>query len=57
MSVELNFKKSMICLDDEWRAIACMASVTFIFDKLCISKIKRELFDRGSLLSGSDVND
>ena len=57
MQVELNLKKSMICLDDERRAIACMSSVTFVFDKLCISKIKEGLLNREILVSGSELND
>jgi len=43
MSVELNMWKSMICLDDERRAIACLSTITFVFDRLCISKIKNQL--------------
>lgn len=43
MNVEFNMKKSMLCLDDDRKAIVCMASITFVFDKLCISKIKAGL--------------
>lgn len=52
MQVELNLKKSMICLDDERRAIACMSTVTFVFDKLCITKIKESLSQKLTLVAG-----
>jgi hypothetical protein len=32
MNVELNMNKSMICIDDEKKAVVAMTSVTFILD-------------------------
>jgi len=52
MQVELNLKKCMICLDDERWAISCISTVTFVFDKLCITKIKESLMSKEILVSG-----
>ncbi len=43
MCLELNLKQSMICLDDEQKAIACLANVNLVMDKHTINKLKETL--------------